>query len=376
MISTNGSVVDPNDWSELLKNFGFEIDQGLTLSLWLSEHLRRKNTYYQIAQWKTDRPLVELLSKVTPISFTEAPVRSQNKKGKAIYFLLDDCPTYIFKSDSSEVVCRITHTDRDHLDKVIKKIQKWLPAPGVPKNKQMPINFWTYSSHGPSNTNRSIEVTDWKDIQYNYSKETQRELGYLMNFTPSSGGQLILLSGFPGSGKTFSLRSLIWAWREWCEPHFIVDPDNFFGGRSDYMMDVLLGYDDYWEGPSAFGPMTDKWKLLILEDTGELLTTDAKEKVGQGLSRLLNVVDGFIGQGLKILILVTTNEELKKIHPAVSRPGRCAANIKFTNLSEEEIKSWCKVHNVQTDLKEATIAKLYSILRGEESESHVPLGFG
>ena len=48
---------------------------------------------------------------------------------------------------------------------------------------------------------------------------------------------------------------------------------------------------------------------------------DAKERTGQALSRFLNVVDGLIGQGLRLLVLVTSNEELGKLHPAVSRPG-------------------------------------------------------
>jgi hypothetical protein len=30
-------------------------------------------------------------------------------------------------------------------------------------------------------------------------------------------------------------------------------------------------------------------------------------EVGQGLARLLNVCDGMVGQGLRILILLTTN---------------------------------------------------------------------
>src|SRR5438046_8444628 len=82
------------------------------------------------------------------------------------------------------------------------------------------------------------------------------------------------------------------------------------------------------------------WRLLVLEDTGELLTPDAKSIIGQGLSRFLNVVDGLIGQGLRVLVLVTTNEELRRLHPAVARPGRCAANIEFTALPADEAAAW------------------------------------
>jgi hypothetical protein len=52
-----------------------------------------------------------------------------------------------------------------------------------------------------------------------------------------------------------------------------------------------------------------------------LLTADAKVVIGQGLSRFLNVVDGLIGQGLRVLVLVTTNEPIRTLHPAVARPG-------------------------------------------------------
>ena len=78
----------------------------------------------------------------------------------------------------------------------------------------------------------------------------------------------------------------------------------------------------------------------ILEDTGELLAADAKERTGQGLSRLLNVVDGLIGQGLRVLVLVTTNETLRSLHPAVSRPGRCASQIEFAAFTADEAAEW------------------------------------
>jgi hypothetical protein len=71
---------------------------------------------------------------------------------------------------------------------------------------------------------------------------------------------------------------------------------------------------------------------IILEDSGELLTVGAKERTGQALSRFLHVVDGLIGQGLRILILATSNEALGKLHHAVSRPGRCVNKISVSTL--------------------------------------------
>jgi hypothetical protein len=118
------------------------------------------------------------------------------------------------------------------------------------------------------------------------------------------------------------------------------------------------------------------WRLLVLEDTGELLTPDAKAVIGQGLSRFLNVVDGLIGQGLRVLVLVTTNEEIKTLHPAVSRPGRCAANIDFTPLSREEAAAWLAERESQESVDGgATIASLYAVLEGREGRIETPAGF-
>ena len=75
------------------------------------------------------------------------------------------------------------------------------------------------------------------------------------------------------------------------------------------------------------------WRLLVLEDTGELLSADVRAAAGPGLSRFLNVVDGLIGHGLRVLVLVTTNEEIGRLHPAVARPGRSAANVVFGRLA-------------------------------------------
>src|SRR6185437_13489473 len=65
----------------------------------------------------------------------------------------------------------------------------------------------------------------------------------------------------------------------------------------------------------------------------------AKERSGQGLARLLNLTDGLLGQGLSLLIVLTTNEPLERLHPAVVRPGRCIAQIEVGTLNEAEARA-------------------------------------
>jgi hypothetical protein len=74
----------------------------------------------------------------------------------------------------------------------------------------------------------------------------------------------------------------------------------------------------------------------VLEDADELLRADAKRETGQALSRLLNVADGFLGQGVRVLVLITTNEPIGRLHPAVVRPGRCLAEVEFSPLTAAE----------------------------------------
>jgi hypothetical protein len=120
-----------------------------------------------------------------------------------------------------------------------------------------------------------------------------------------------------------------------------------------------------------------QWRLLVLEDTGELLRPDAKAIIGQGLSRFLNVVDGLIGQGLRVLVLVTTNEEVGALHPAVARPGRAAANIEFRPLSREEAAAWLERHGIDAPPPSTrSLASLYAVLEGRDPADARVVGFG
>jgi hypothetical protein len=123
-------------------------------------------------------------------------------------------------------------------------------------------------------------------------------------------------------------------------------------------------------------PGLKAWRVLVLEDTGELLTPDAKMVIGQGLSRFLNVVDGLIGQGLRVLVLVTTNEPIKKLHPAVARPGRCAANVEFTALAGDEAVAWLAGRGVSNGKRSsATLAELFATAEGRDPSDTQLVGF-
>jgi hypothetical protein len=363
---------------------GFSVNVGLVQELQQSESvvgelflkraLEQGRAELGHDRWTTSARSLDVLG--TPL------VRYATEHHESILF--DDADKlYAVTRWGSHVDVQAAAGERAALEALFERLRTLLPAPDPSSAQEVNVTFWTYTPHGPQPSWRSIAVPNWGEIQANYTASTRTALGRLMDgFQPAHGGQLVLWHGLAGTGKTFALRALAWEWREWCEFHYIVDPDSFFGEHADYLMSVLMQ-----EGAPISGAVLrmghfsshhmvtmatssdeedeDKperaWRVLVLEDTGELLTPDARTVIGQGLSRFLNVVDGLIGQGLRVLVLVTTNEPLDALHPAVARPGRCAANIDFGPLSDAEAAQWLAAHGVEVSAAaESTLATLYA----------------
>jgi hypothetical protein len=230
-----------------------------------------------------------------------------------------------------------------------------------PADDMVRMGFWHQSGRrGPIRSARRVQAQSWESLRGNYAAGPRTALSELMTVAPGDlGGRLLLLHGPPGTGKTTALRTLARQWRDWCQVDCVLDPEIMFHNPG-YLLDVVMGADADDDDDDS-GP---RWRLLILEDCDELISGQAKETSGQALSRLLNLTDGLLGQGRRVLVAITTNEDLYRLHPAVVRPGRCLAQIEVGPFPPAEAAAWLTGTGARKPSGPATLAELYALRSG------------
>lgn len=156
---------------------------------------------------------------------------------------------------------------------------------------------------------------------------------------------IILLHGDPGTGKTSYIKHLT---------TLIKDKDILFISPS--MAEML-------SEPTIIPFLMDhKNSILIIEDAERVISDREGNGSPAGVSNILNLTDGILGDCLSIQIIATFNMKREKIDQALLRKGRLIAEHKFENLSVEDTNKLLK--HIEKDYESSEtmcLADIYNI---------------
>lgn len=184
------------------------------------------------------------------------------------------------------------------------------------------------------------------DLELNYGKsflKVHEVIEHRLNKNNDKG--IILLHGDPGTGKTSYIKYLT---------SLIKEKDILFIPPS--MAEML-------SEPSIIPfLMEHKNSILIIEDAERVISDREINGSPSGVSNVLNLTDGILGDCLNIQIVATFNMKREKIDKALLRKGRLIAEHKFEKLNVEETNKLLK--HLDKDIisnEEMCLADIYNI---------------
>jgi len=268
----------------------------------------------------------------------ETTINKETNK-KAYYMgIIDDGILICFESKCASVLYSNTISIR--VIASIKSIFKKFKVQENPEKKKFNII---------KNTGLGYDVAKFEirkmefDLKTNYNDDLSEIHPKIINFLNSKNTGLLLFHGLPGTGKTSYLRYLV----SICNSRFIYVPNNFFNELTN---------------PSFIDFISDCTNsVIILEDCEDLLKPRTENSYDSGISTLLNLGDGLLGDALQLKIICTFNTDLKNIDQALLRKGRLVHIYDFKKLTIEKSNNFLSAKNNNNRVLEPTsISDLYS----------------
>jgi hypothetical protein len=184
------------------------------------------------------------------------------------------------------------------------------------------------------------------DLELNYGSEFKKVHDVIISrLNKKNDKGIILLHGDPGTGKTSYIKYLT---------KLITDKEILFIPPS--MAEML-------SEPSIIPFLMDhKNTILIIEDAERVISDRQINGSASGVSNLLNLTDGILGDCLNIQVIATFNMKREKIDQALLRKGRLIAEHKFEKLNVVDTNKLLKHLEKNVEINEGLVlADIYNI---------------
>ncbi len=179
----------------------------------------------------------------------------------------------------------------------------------------------TYSLTNLSNPGQELETL-------NYAPAVIRSFEYLAKQLVSDKpkGRIGVLSGYPGTGKTYLLRAIL---------NRYVENTDFVLLNTEQCINLGKNLHKFMQMLASYSGNVKRKLVLIMEDADSAIAPRKAQNLS-AIQSILNFGDGLMGEALDIRILVTTNIRTVEIDPAILRPGRLIVHLDVTSLDAQQ----------------------------------------
>jgi hypothetical protein len=208
---------------------------------------------------------------------------------------------------------------------------------------------------------RDFDIKEMKlDVEKHYNDDFQLVHTEVEKFLNNDDSGLIILHGKHGTGKSSYIRHI--------------------AGMTDKKVIYFTSDMAQQIASPNFIPfiMERKGSVIVLEDCEELLVArSGRGSVNIGITNILNMSDGLLGDALNLKFVCTFNAPLRDIDKALLRKGRLVARYEFNDLAPEKANALIAEQNldVPQQLSPISLADLYHYEKPAFEQTKRAIGF-